>query len=61
MELSETTFRPPRIAPVFAPNIKSRRVAEKMGMKLDGVLRSGRSLRGQRWDEAIYSVLRDEV
>ena len=48
-------------APIFAPNSKSRRTAEKLGMRLDGVLRSQLSLRGQRWDEAIYSVLRGEL
>lgn len=48
-------------APVFAPNQKSRRAAEKMGMQLDGVLRSKKVMRGQRWDEAIYSMLRGEL
>lgn len=48
-------------APVFAPNQKSRRAAEKMGMQLDGVLRSKQVMRGRRWDEAIYSMLRGEL
>lgn len=48
-------------APIFAPNAKSRRAAEKMGMTLDGVLRSAVAFRGQRWDEAIYSILRGEA
>ena len=48
-------------APILAPNAKSRRAAEKMGMKLDGVLRSSRLYRGQRWDMAIYSLLRGEL
>lgn len=48
-------------APVFAPNSKSRRTAEKLGMQLDGVLRSHVTLRGQRWDEAVYSLLRAEM
>jgi ribosomal-protein-alanine N-acetyltransferase len=47
-------------APIFAPNVKSRRAAEKMGMKLDGVLRSKQAVRGRRWDEAVYSRLRGE-
>jgi [ribosomal protein S5]-alanine N-acetyltransferase len=48
-------------APIFACNAKSRRAAEKLGMQLDGVLRSALSLHGQRWDEAIYSILRSDV
>ena len=48
-------------APIFAPNTQSRRTAEKLGLRLDGVLRSQLSLGGQRWDEAIYSVLRGEL
>lgn len=48
-------------APIFAPNSRSRRTAEKLGMQLDGVLRSLVALRGQRWDEAVYSLLRAEV
>jgi [ribosomal protein S5]-alanine N-acetyltransferase len=48
-------------APILAPNTKSRRAAEKMGMKLDGVLRSKQRLRGRRWDEAVYSMLRGEL
>jgi ribosomal-protein-alanine N-acetyltransferase len=47
-------------APIFSINTKSRRAASKMGLKLEGVLRSRLELRGQRWDEAIYSVLRSE-
>ncbi len=48
-------------APIFAPNLRSCRAAEKMGMKLDGVLRSHRVMRGRRWDEAIYSTLRHDL
>jgi ribosomal-protein-alanine N-acetyltransferase len=47
-------------APILGPNTKSRRTAEKLGMRLDGVLRSNLNLHGERWDEAIYSILRDE-
>jgi len=47
-------------APILAENARSRRAAEKMGLTLDGVLRSALELRGRRWDEAIYSVLRGE-
>lgn len=48
-------------APVLAENTRSRRMAEKLGMKLDGVMRSALLLRGRRWDEAIYSILRNEL
>jgi ribosomal-protein-alanine N-acetyltransferase len=47
-------------APILAENARSRRAAEKMGLTLDGVLRSALELRGRRWDEAIYSILRGE-
>ena len=40
-------------APIFAQNTRSRRAAEKMGLSLDGVLRSSRAARGQCWDVAI--------
>lgn len=45
-------------APVFAVNGKSRRAAEKIGLRLEGILRSSLFLRGAAWDEAIYGVLR---
>ncbi len=48
-------------APIYADNAKSRRAAEKMGMKLDGILRSAKLVRGRRRDECIYSILRGEV
>lgn len=47
-------------APILAENARSRRVADKLGMQLDGVLRSLWLLRGRRWDVAIHSILRDE-
>jgi ribosomal-protein-alanine N-acetyltransferase len=47
-------------ATVFGENERSRKAALKMGMKLDGVLRSALCFRGRRWDEAVYSILRDE-
>ena len=47
-------------APIFAENEKSRRAAVKMGLTLDGVLRSSLCFHGRRWDEAIYSALRTE-
>jgi ribosomal-protein-alanine N-acetyltransferase len=48
------------VAPIFPENARSRRVAEKLGMTLDGILRSSLLLRGRRWDDAIYSILRPE-
>jgi ribosomal-protein-alanine N-acetyltransferase len=47
-------------APIFAENEKSRRAAVKMGLTLDGVLRSSLCFHGRRWDEAVYSILRTE-
>jgi ribosomal-protein-alanine N-acetyltransferase len=47
-------------APIFVENVKSRRVAEKVGLTLEGVLRSSLSLRGRRWDQSIYSILRSD-
>ena len=56
----ETTVVARIFAPLFAPNAKSRRAAEKMGLRFEGVLRSAIECRGERWDEAIYSILREE-
>jgi cupin fold WbuC family metalloprotein len=47
-------------APIFAENARSRRAAEKIGLRLEGVLRSALDFHGRRWDEAIYAVLRSE-
>ena len=47
-------------APIFAENVKSRRAAEKIGLTLEGILRSSVEFRGQRRDEAIYAILRSE-
>ena len=47
-------------APIFAENTRSRRLAEKVGLTLEGVFRSALAFRGRRWDEAIYSILRDD-
>jgi ribosomal-protein-alanine N-acetyltransferase len=48
-------------APIFAANSKSRRCAEKIGLKFEGVQRSAHEYRGQRWDEAFYAILRGEL
>jgi cupin fold WbuC family metalloprotein len=47
-------------APIFAENSRSRRLAEKAGLRLDGVLRSALAFRGRRWDEAVYAILRGD-
>ncbi len=47
-------------APIMVENVRSRRVAEKLGFTLEGVLRSAWLLRGRRWDEARYALLRSE-
>ncbi len=57
----ETTDVQRIYAPILAENTKSRRAAQKMGMTLDGTLRSSLMLRGRRWDEAVFSMLRAEV
>jgi RimJ/RimL family protein N-acetyltransferase len=41
-------------------NIGSWRVMEKLGMTREGVLRSDRTVRGERADTVVYSVLRQE-
>jgi RimJ/RimL family protein N-acetyltransferase len=46
-------------APIYADNPRSRGFAEKLGMQLEGVLRSSCERNGQRKDQAIYAVLRD--
>jgi ribosomal-protein-alanine N-acetyltransferase len=56
----ETTEAMRIFAPIFAENARSQRAAEKMGMKLDGVLRSAKLCKGRRRDMAIYSILRGE-
>lgn len=47
-------------APVFAENVRSRRVCEKLGMHLDGVRRKVRKRQGKRHDLAFYSLLKEE-
>jgi cupin fold WbuC family metalloprotein len=47
--------------PILTPNARSRRAAEKMGQRFDGILRSALFLHGQRWDEALYSRVRSDL
>ena len=48
-------------APIFRENDKSHRAAQKMGLTFEGVHRSALLLRGRRWDEAVYAILREEI
>ena len=48
-------------ARVFDGNIPSRRVAEKMGMKYEGCLRSFLLVKGKRRDVDMYSILRGDL
>jgi ribosomal-protein-alanine N-acetyltransferase len=45
---------------VFVGNDASAQVAAKLGMVLDGTLRSMIVTKGRRWDVQIYSILRQE-
>jgi ribosomal-protein-alanine N-acetyltransferase len=55
------TFAVERLqARVFDGNAASGRVAEKMGMKLEGTLRSYLLVKGKRRDVDMYSILRSD-
>lgn len=55
------TFGLERIeARVFAPNLSSRRVLEKCGFRLEGVMRRAVLKNGRFLDAAIYARLRDD-
>jgi RimJ/RimL family protein N-acetyltransferase len=43
-----------------ARNMRSWRVMEKLGMQREGVLRAHRVIAGERSDEVVYGVLREE-
>ncbi|NVP17563.1 GNAT family N-acetyltransferase [Candidatus Gracilibacteria bacterium] len=42
-------------------NLKSRRVAEKCGFKLDGIIRGNALVKGKIVDKAIYTFLKDDL
>ena len=46
---------------VYAPNTASRRVLEKSGFRLEGILRKGVWKNGELYDLCIYGLLREEV
>jgi ribosomal-protein-alanine N-acetyltransferase len=42
-------------------NVGSARVMEKLGMKLEGILRQQLKIKGEFMDQRIYSILKDEL
>ncbi|MFZ1685573.1 MAG: GNAT family N-acetyltransferase [Candidatus Zixiibacteriota bacterium] len=47
-------------AHVFSPNIASQRVVEKIGFRLEGIIRRANLHRGRWLDSHLYSMLRSE-
>lgn len=45
---------------VATGNHRSRRIPERLGFTMEGVLRQVQRLRGEYYDHALYSLLRDE-
>jgi len=47
-------------AETISENTHARLLAERLGMKLEGVLRQNRFFRGRWWNTAIYAILKNE-
>jgi len=47
-------------AETISENTQARKLAERLGMKLEGELRHTRFFRGRWWNTVIYSILMDE-
>lgn len=47
-------------APIMLDNVQSRRLAEKLGMKQEGIARDHMVIKGEFVDLAIYSILKRE-
>jgi ribosomal-protein-serine acetyltransferase len=47
--------------PAATGNLRSRRIPERLGFKLEGILRERESLNGAFVDHAMYSLLRREL
>ena len=41
-------------------DIRARTLAEHLGMQLEGILRETQFFRGEWWDTAVYSILKNE-
>src|SRR5690606_24788076 len=48
-------------APIFEESDKSRRAAAKIGRRFEGIHRSALLVRGRRYDEAIYAIIRADL
>ena len=48
-------------APIFEENEKSRRAAEKIGLRFEGIHRSALLIRGRRYSEASYAIIRADL
>lgn len=61
VEFGFTKLKVHRIwAHCVADNTRSRRVLEKLGMRLEGRLRENEFFKGRWWDKLIYAILVDE-
>lgn len=47
-------------APCMVENVQSQRVLQKLGMRLEGILKEKYFIKGKFWDLATYSILKKE-